>query len=266
MRLRLPLSLTSVFALGLAVSAMAQTRPLLTEEAHTAPAGSIVLEAGASAIDAEPSFLSGAERTRIDVPTLRLVYSPADNVEIDVDWVGRVIAVDDPDYGTVSDWGDVTMRAKVRFAEEREGRPAFAARFGVTLPETSFTKEALGPNTLRMSAQLLLSKKVGAVETHLNAGLSIQDDPLDAHEQRDFLHYGVALELPFSESWRALAEVAGLAGSGRPGADEHAEVRAGVRLGSGSLRGDVAVRRGLLEADGKWGVSAGVSWKIQEHR
>ena len=49
---------------------------------------------------------------------------------MDVEWVGRVIARDDPDFGNVSDFGDVTLRAKVRFAEGGEGgrRSARASR------------------------------------------------------------------------------------------------------------------------------------------
>ena len=243
-------------------AAAAQTRPLLTEEAYTAPAGSLVLEAGAGAIADEPNYLTGEPRTRLDLPILRIVYSPAGNVELDLEWVGRVAALDDPDFGDVSDWGDVTLRAKVRFAEERGARPAFGARFSVTLPETSFGN-GLGPNTLRMSAQFLGSKALGAVTAHLDAGLSIQDDPLNEHEQRDFLHYGVALAAPLGGGLEAVAELAGFAGNGAPGADERSELRAGFRFGSGRVRGDVALRRGLAEADGTWGASAGLTWRIR---
>src|SRR5688572_7747778 len=92
-----------------AAHASAQTRPLQTEEAATAPAGTVVLEVGADAMADEPNFLTGEPRNRLDLPVLRLVYSPAGNVEMDVEWVARVIARDDPDFGDVSDFGDVTL-------------------------------------------------------------------------------------------------------------------------------------------------------------
>jgi hypothetical protein len=248
-----------------ALPAAAQTRPLLTEQATTAPAGTMVFELGADAIGDEPNFLTGNPRDRLDLPVLRLVYSPSGNVEIDLEWVARVIARADQDFGDVSDWGDVSLRAKVRFAGGDEGRPAFGARFAVTLPQTSYGN-GLGPNTLRFSAQLLYTQPLGRLLLHANAGLALYDEAQRPHEQRDFLAYGVAGEYPLATAWRVVAEVAGLAGNGRPGADERAEARGGLRFGSGRLQLDAAVRRGLTEADGTWGVTAGLSWRIRGSR
>lgn len=248
--------------LAQALPATAQTRPLRTEAATTAEAGRLDLEVGFDAIADEPNFLTGVERTRLDLPILRLTYSPAETVELDLEWVGRVAAVDDPDFGDVSDWGDVSLRAKWRFAGADGGPVVLGARFSITLPETSFG-DGLGPNTLRMSTQLLATLRAGAARVHLNAGLAIQDEPLRAHEQRDFLHYGAAVEVPLGSSLEAVAEVAGFAGNGAPGADERGEVRAGLRFGAGAVRVDAALRRGLLEADGSWGGTAGLTWRIR---
>ena len=245
--------------LALAPLAHAQTRPLQTEEARTAPARTAVLEAGGQAISEEPNFLTGAERDRWDGPELRLVYSPSDNVELDVEWTARVGARGDPDFGEVSDFGDVALRAKVRLAGGEGG--AFGARFAVVLPQTSFGN-GLGPNTIRMSAQALATVAVGRGAVHANAGLAIHDEPLRAHEQRDFLAWGIAVTAPLG-AVEAVAEVAGLAGDGAPGADERGEARAGVRLGRGTVRADVAVRRGLTDATGGWGLTAGLSWTIR---
>lgn len=257
-------AVTALLLAGLAqaVPAAAQTRPLRTEAATTAPEGRLDLEVGFDAIADEPNYLTGQPRTRLDLPIFLLSYSPASNVELDLEWVGRVMALDDPDFGDVSDWGDVTLRAKWRFAEPSPGRSALGARFSVTLPETSFG-DGLGPNTLRMSAQLLATVPIGSARLHLNAGLAIQDDPLQAHEQRDFLHYGAALEVPLGTSLEAVAELAGFAGNGAPGADERHELRAGLRYGGGAVRLDAAVRRGLAEADGTWGGTAGLTWRIR---
>jgi hypothetical protein len=246
-------------------SLLAQTRPLLTEEAFTAPAGSIRFELGADAMHDEPNFLTGGLRDRLDLPVLRLVFSPAGTVEMDVEWVGRVIARDDPDFGDVSDFGDVTLRAKVRLAGEQGGRRALGARFAVTLPQTSYGN-GLGPNTLRFSAQLLFSQQAGGLTFHANAGLALHDEAQRAHEQRDFLAWGLAVERPLGESLALVAEAAGLAGKGMPGTDAHAEARAGVRYGRGRLRLDAAARRGLGDADGTWGFTAGLGWLLREGR
>jgi outer membrane putative beta-barrel porin/alpha-amylase len=239
-----------------AAAAGAQTLPLQTEEATTAPRGTLVLEVAAEAIGDEPNFITGETRDRWAAPVLRLVHSPAENVEIDLEWTGRVGQIDDPTFGTVSDWGDVALRAKVRFADDVGGHPAFSARFGVFLPETSYGN-GLGPNALRMLVQGLLSKTLGAWSLHGNAGLALNDEVGRPHEQRDFLAYGLALGYRVNPGLQIVGEWAGLAGKGMPGADAHSELRAGLRLGSGRLRGAAAVRRGLLDTDGKWGFTVG---------
>ena len=249
-------SLAALLALALPPTVAAQTRPLQTEQATTAPAGTTVLELGAQAIRGEPNFLTGAPRDRWEGPEVRIVHSPADNVELDVEWTARVGVRDDPDFGSVSDFGDVALRAKVRLAGGAGGS-ALGARFAVVLPQTSFGN-GLGPNTLRMSAQVLATLAVGRGVLHANAGLAIHDEPLRAHEQRDFLAYGLAATIPMGAA-ELVAEVAGLAGDGAPGADERGEARAGLRLGRGSVRGDVALRRGFTDATGGWGLAAGAS-------
>jgi hypothetical protein len=86
----------------------------------------VVLEVGGDFIRDEPNFLTGSERDRWDAPVLRLVYSPARNVELDLEWTAVVGAIDDPDFGTVSDFGDVALRAKVNFVQEDRGGPPWA--------------------------------------------------------------------------------------------------------------------------------------------
>jgi hypothetical protein len=257
-RARRTLVLSLVLA-AVAAGARAQTLPLQTEEATTAPRGTLVLETAVEAIADEPNFLTGLPRDRWAGPLLRLVHSPAENVEIDLEWTVRVGQVDDPVYGSGSDFGDVALRAKIRFAEDRDGHPAFAARFGIFLPETSYGT-GLGPNALRMFAQGLVSKSWGGLTLHANAGLALHDEVERPHEQRDFFAYGIAAEHAFHPGLVAVAEWAGLAGKGAPGADAHSEVRAGVRLGRGGLRWSGALRRGLLETDGTWGVIVGATF------
>jgi hypothetical protein len=249
-----------------AVPGAAQERPLLTEPALSAPAGTLVFETGFDAIAAEPSYLTGVERKRWDGPLLRLVYSPAANVELDVEWVVRVGVWDEP--GRVvqgSDWGDVSLRAKWRL---RDGGPAgttLGARFGVTLPQTEFEDEqfrplGLGPNTLRAFAEALLSRPLGRVRLDANAGLLLFDEVLRTHEQRDFLSYGLALSWAARDRLAVVGEVAGRFGDGHPGAEQRSELRLGAHLGRGRLRFDAALRRGLCVADGAWGVTVGMAW------
>jgi hypothetical protein len=240
----------------------AQTHPLLTEEATTAPAGTVALETGFDYMASEPNFLTGAERSVFAGPLLRLVYSPADNVEIDLEWVSSVGAVNDPDFGNPTDRGDVTLRAKVRFVDGGAQRPTLGARFWVTLPETR-SDEGLGPNALRQATEMLLSQPLGRATLLANAGLLIADEVLRPHEQRDFLSYGLALTSPAGARGEVVGEVAGHLGKGQPGAEDRAEARAGFRWTHGRVRCDAAVRRGLSSADGTWGVTIGLRWTLR---
>jgi hypothetical protein len=240
---------------------VAQTQPLLTEEATAAAGGSLRLEIGADFVHAEPHYETRQIRDRWDGPRLRLVYSPADTVEIDLEWVARVMTGAGPGFERASDFGDVTLRSKLRLRDGGEHGATLGARFTVTLPETSYG-QGLGPNTLRMSAQALATLPAGAWRLHANAGLAIHDEVLRAHEQRDFLAYGLALERRVG-AFSLLSEMAGLQGDGAPGADARAEARLGVRAGTGAVRWDAALRRGLADADGTWGATAGVvfAWR-----
>ena len=255
--------------LAAASSALAQTRPLLTEPAVTAPAGTLVVETGFDVIAEEPSYVTGVERTRWDGPLLRFVYSPARNVELDFEWVARVGVAGEEGRGDIqsSDWGDATLRAKWRIVEGGAGRPTVGARFGVVLPQTSyedvdFNPLGLGPNTLRAFVEGVLTQPVGRGRIHLNAGLYLHDEVYRPHDQRDFVSYGLAFEWPATGRLALLAEVAGRAGDGEPGAEVRSEARAGLRFGGSRLRWDAALRRGLATADGTWGATVGLSWTV----
>src|SRR5262245_12021187 len=239
----------------------AQTQPLLTEEATTAPAGTVVFETGFDWIAHEPNYLTETERTRWDGPLLRLVYSPADNVEMDLEWVSAIGVVNDADFGTTTAFGDVSLRAKVRFTDDQTGHAAVGARFAVTLPQTGYG-DGLAPNTLRMRVELLVSKRLGPATFHANAGLALADAPTKPHTQADFLSWGAALELRIARPLALLSEANGLVGHGEPGAPERGEARLGLRVGAGRVRADAAARRGLVDETGDWGFTAGLRFRI----
>ena len=210
-----------------------------------------------------PNPLTGDPRTVLDAPLLRLVYSPASEVELDLEWIGRVAALNDPAFGDVSDWGDVTLRAKWCFQADAPGRPALGVRFTVTLPETDFDY-GLGPNTLRMRAEALLSKQLGRTTLHLNLGFATEDHPLGGPSQSDFLAYGAALEHRVGTGLVLVGEVAGLGvGPSRPGTERRGEARVGLRYGRGRVSADAAAIRGVEIASGRWGLIAGLTWRIK---
>jgi hypothetical protein len=199
-----------------------------------------------------------------------VVFSPAENVELDLEWVAVVAASGEPEQGTVVDAGDVSLRAKWRLLATQGKRPALGVRFGVILPNTSFNDMSgrplgLGPDTVRAFVQALVSQPLGRARLHANAGILLADEVFRPHEQSDFFLYGLALTLPVG-ALEAVAEVAGRAGEGEPGTEERAEARLGFRFGRGRVRGDAALRRGLRPADGTWGATVGLAWTIRGGR
>ena len=266
--LRSPWLAALALLLVAATNALAQTRPLLTEEATTAPAGTLVFETGFDVIASEPSFVTGVERTRWDGPLLRLVYSPAETVELDLEWVAAVGVTAGGGEPRTTDSGDVTLRTKLRLFDGAGRRPTVSGRFGVVLPQTSYEDESfrplgLGPNTLRFYIEALLTQPLGPVRVDLNAGLFLHEDPTLLHDQLDFLSYGVALRWGLGTRWEMVGEVAGRAGEGKPGADQRSEARLGVRYTRGRVRFDAAVRRGLLREQGTWGGTLGLTWWVR---
>ena len=100
----------------------AQTRPLETETALTVDAETTTLETGGAWMADEPNFLTGNPRDRWAVPLVRLVHAPADGIVLDLEWAVLVGAIDDPDFGSSTDWADLTLRAKWRFRKRDAGR------------------------------------------------------------------------------------------------------------------------------------------------
>jgi hypothetical protein len=266
--------LTLLAAVALASSAAAQTGPMLTPSAFIADPGHVGFDVFGLTIGKEPNYLSYSEkgvlqlRTRVDGPVVRLTYVPSARAEFTAEFNAQTFAISDPRYNkTISDFGDATLRAKLGLAKGEVGaKPAVAAQFEVTLPNTSFGN-GLGPNTIRLAASLLAGYKTEKFSINGNAGLSIQDEPLRQHEQRDFFSLSASAAYKATSSLDVFGDIGGYLGDGVPGAIAKRELRVGVeyhramfgRASSVYLAG----RRGLVDFQGKWGVVAGFSTALR---
>jgi len=256
-------------------SASAQTGPMLTPSAFIQAPGYFGLDIFGQTIGTQPNYLTFAqagtiqERTRIDGPVFRLNYVPSERAEFAVEFNTQTYAMNDPRYfgKDISDFGDATLRAKLGLKKgEVNGAPAVAVQFEVTLPNTSFGN-GLGPNTLRMESVLLLGYKTDKLTLNGKAGLAIQDEPLRAHEQRDFMALSGSVAYKVAESFDVFGDVGGYLGDGVPGAIATREARVGVLHHRQLFNRDatlfVAGRRGLVDFHGKWGVVAGLSMTLR---
>ena len=266
--------LTLVALAAFSSTAQAQTGPMLTPSAFIPAPGHVGFDLFGLTIGKEPNYLSYAEkgvlqlRTRIDGPVFRLSYVPSERAEFTAEFNAQTFAVQDPRYKkTISDFGDATLRAKLGLKRGEVGvSPAVAFQFEVTLPNTSFGN-GLGPNTIRLDSGLLVGYKTDKLTLGGKAGLSIQDEPLRQHEQRDFISLSGSLAYMVTESIEAFGDVGGYIGDGVPGAIAKREARAGIQYHR-TLFGKetslfVAGRRGLVDFQGKWGVVAGLTMALR---
>ena len=255
-------------------TAAAQTGPMLTPSAFIEAPGHIGLDLLGMTIGKEPNYLTYAEtgaiqeRTRIDGPIIRLTYVPSERAEFGVEFNGQTFAVQDPRYKeTISDWGDVTLRAKLGLKKGEIGvSPAIATQFEVSLPNTSFGN-GLGPNTVRMAAVLLLGFRTGKLTLNGNAGIAIQDEPLRAHEQRDFVSLSGSIAYQVAEHFELFADAGGYFGDGVPGAISKREARGGLQYQLSMFGKEsklyLGARRGLVDFTGDWGVVAGLTTNLR---
>jgi hypothetical protein len=247
---------------------------MLTPSAFIPAPGHMSLDIFGQTIGDEPNYLSFGEagvlqlRTRIDGPVFRLNYVPSERAEFTAEFNTQTFAVNDPRYRkTISDFGDATLRAKLGLKKgEVSVSPAVAFQFEVTLPNTSFGN-GLGPNTLRMDSGLLVGYKTGKLTVSGKAGISIQDEPLRVHEQRDFVSLSGSVAYKVKDNIEAFGDVGGYLGDGVPGAIARRELRAGVQYQRGLFGKEtklfIAGRRGLVDFQGKWGLVAGLTMTLR---
>ena len=147
-RLSVLLGLGLLTTLISASAAVAQQRPLVTEDPEPVGSGLILVEVGIDYLREQPYPVSGLRGHLVRVPTLGFSMGVSAIAEIQVDNISyqrlRVLErVDAPlsqllrlSGDRTSDMDDIVVGAKVRMLSETEGRPAIGLRFATRLPNT----------------------------------------------------------------------------------------------------------------------------------
>ena len=201
-----------------------------------------------------------------DGPLLRLVFSPADNVEIDLEWVAAVVTLRRPGLR-------LRLRRRRRHAAGEGAARGRAARTGRPRRRASRYRcprrrpgRASGPTPCACSAQLLVSNTANRADA---------STPTPASRST------TRCSRPRAERLPRLRRGGGPSGDAAPrarggGRGPRRQGDAGGRpAGRGALRralrrrevvGDAALRRGLTHADGIWGFTAGLSFRLRGPR
>ena len=258
--------------------ALAQQRPLVTEDPESIGSGLVLVEGGFDYVRDQQYPVSGLEGHRLRVPTLGLSIGVSSIAEIQIDGVSYqrlgvteraeapLSRLVDIAGDTTSDMDDIVIGAKTRMLSETSRRPAVALRFATRLPNAG-NESGLGLDTFDFINTLLVGKTIGSVRLVGNIGLGILADPTRGDRQNDVVVYGFSLARAMTESTQIVGEVSGHANTRRreapPGTDSTSFMRVGMRYTRGPIRFDSALVAGLTSRDATVGLTAGFTWVFQ---
>jgi len=256
-------------------SAVAQQRPLLTEDPETIGAGRVLVEGGVEYDDDAVYPVSGLRGNLWRVPIGGVSIGVSSIAEIQFDQISfsrlsitsrRPAPLSDlvtATGSTTTDADDVIVATKVRIAGETSARPAFGVRFATKLPNAG-NESGLGLDTTDFLATVLVGKTTQSVRIVGNVGLGILSDPTNGQRQNDVLLYGVSFARAITNAAEVVGEVTGRANTRAagplPGTESRSVVRMGLRYTYGALRGDAALLLGATNNDPGVGFTAGFTY------
>ena len=268
--------------LGLALSviaarpAVAQQRPLLTEDPEVVGAGRLLIEGGIDGAHDAHYPLSGLEGNLWRVPVFGISVGLSSIAELQIDGgpynhlaitkrkpaplSTLVTATGDGTH----DVEDLVVGTKIRVLAESARHPSFAVRFATRLPNAS-NESGLGLDTTDFLASLLGAKTVQSIRVVGNLGVGILADPINGHEQNDVLAYGASVARAVTDQSEVVAEVNGRVSTRDdpfPGTETRGLLNLGARYTRGPIRFDASLFFGLTSLDPTVGVSAGFTYVI----
>jgi len=266
-----------IVAAGLLVSvpAVAQQRPLLTQDPEVVGAGNMLIEGG---IDYGHDIFypwTGLTGNLWRLPVIGICVGLGSIVEVQLDGgpynhLSITNRVEAPLSNEVTATGnsthdveDLVFATKIRIAPETPSHPAFGLRFWTRLPNAS-QESGLGLNTTDFHGTLLVGKTIRSVRIVGNIGLGILSDPTTATNQNDVLEYGGSLARAVKEGVEVVGEMNGRwstrSGTPPPGTESRAAMRIGGRLTRGTVRIDAGLIFGMTAEDPSIGFTAGATY------
>lgn len=258
-----------------ASSALAQQRPLVTEDPETIGAGRVLLEGGVEHLHDAKYPVSGLEGDLTRVPLVGISIGVSSIAEIQIDQAsfqhlriesrrpGPLTGLMTATGSSTTDTDDLLVGAKIRIAPERTARPAFGFRFATKLPNAN-NESGLGLDTTDFFASILAGKTTQSVRIVGNMGLAILGDPTSGNRQNDELTYGLSFARAVTDAAEVVGEINGRANTRSagplPGTESHSLVRMGLRYTRGGWRADGGVLIGVTDNDPGLGFTAGFTY------
>lgn len=259
-----------------ATPALAQSRPLVTEDPETVPVGFVLIEAGLDFLNGAVYPVSGltGNLTRIGAFGVSFGVSSIAEIQIDGGLANRLaITRIDPtaplaakytgNASATSSFEDLTIGAKIRLVSETETRPALAVRFATRLPVIG-TANGLGTGTSDFTVGLAAAKTVQSIRVAANLGIAIMGDPVRGDRQNHLLTYGMSVARAVRTGTELVAEFNGRLDTGTDtppaGTDSRLGVKVGGRFTHGPVRFDAGLLLGVTNRDPSWGLTVGATW------
>ncbi len=255
--------------------ALAQQRPLQTEDPETIGSGRALVEAG---IDYRRDVflpVSGLRGNHVTMPAFGVSLGVSSIAEIQFDWgiyqklsvtkrvAGAPLApLLQVDGDSTDDFGDIHIGAKVRLLSETARRPAIGSWFSTRLPNAG-NESGLGKDVQDFSSALTIGKTVQSVRVVANIGVLMIGRPTEAVAQDDLLIYGLSVARAVSASAEVVGEFVGRANFANlvtPGAEDRGLLRFGARYTKGGVRLDGGLLLGLTSYDPEIGLTGGLTW------
>jgi hypothetical protein len=262
-----------------ATAALAQQRPLLTEDPETIGAGRLLVEGGVyweRDVFLPVSGLRG--NTFSIVPGVSVGVSSIAEIQFDGGLYQRMQIESRSTApfssslkitgNSTSDSDDLSVGAKIRFLSETPNRPGMAFRFSTRLPNAS-NESGLGRDTQDFTASLILGKTIQSIRIVFNGGLQIMGDATRPASQEDLFVYGVSVARAVTDAAEIVGEFTGRANFADivpPETEGRGTFRFGGRFTHGSVRLDVGLELGTTPRDPEFGITAGATWVFNAFR
>ena len=266
-----------ILVLGLAAAqpALAQQRPLKTEDPETVGSGRALIEAGLDYNRDAFLPVSGLRGNHLTMPAFGLSLGVSSIAEIQIDWgIYQQLSITDQvagaplapmlllDGDSTDDFGDIHIGAKVRLVSETAHRPAIGSWFSTRLPNAG-NESGLGKDVQDFSSALTIGKTVQSVRVVANIGVLMIGRPTEAVAQDDLLIYGLSVARAVSANAELVGEFVGRANFANivtPGAEDRGLLRFGARYTKSGVRLDGGILLGLTSYDPSLGFTGGLTW------
>ena len=265
-----------------AFAAIAQQRPLITDDIDITPPGSIAVSAGADFLQNVKFPLSGLTGDLTRVADIRIRQGFASNVEIQIEGsIQNYLAINSQKLpspialsingNSTHDFDDFTISTKIRLLSETDKRPAIGIKFGFQMPNTDQAK-GIGTNQINIFTKFIVQKKFGVRPTgssvaniYGNIGLGIMTAPLNDFTQNDVLLYGLAGIFRLNDRINLASEINGRlntrSGDAPLGTESMSQFRVGAQIKASGLRFDTAAIFGIGKYSPRTGVTFGVTYE-----